>query len=68
MTTTALLALVIQFGPSIIPLVAKLVSDISAGKANATVTPEDMAELMRLQGLTSADIYKTLGIAPPPAA
>lgn len=67
MTTAALLTAVLTYGPSIIPLVQKLVTDISAGKANKEVTPEDMAELSRLAALSSNDIYARLGIIPPPA-
>lgn len=68
MTTAALLTAVLTYGPSIIPVVGKLVADIEAGKSNATVTSADLAELARLAGLSSASIYQSLGIAPPPAA
>lgn len=50
-----------------LPLVAKLMSDIKAGKTQTTVTPEDLLELKRLSDQTSADIYAKLGIVPPPA-
>lgn len=66
MTTAALLTAVLTYGPSIIPLVQKLVADIEAGKGNATVTSADLAELARLAAESSSDIYKRLGIAPPP--
>lgn len=65
MTTAALLTAVLTYGPSIIPLVQKLVADIEAGKGNATVTSADLAELARLANESSSDIYKRLGIAAP---
>lgn len=68
MTTAALLTALLTYGPSIIPLVQKLVADIHAGKANQEVTPEDWAELLALANQTSSSIYARLGIAPPPAA
>lgn len=67
MTTAALLAAVLQYGPTIIPLVAKLVANIEAGKGNQTVTAADLAELATLANQTGEDIYKRLGITPPPA-
>lgn len=68
MTTAALLTAVLTYGPSIIPLVQKLVGDIAAGKGQAQVTPEDLAELAKLAAQSSNDIYVRLGIVPPPAA
>lgn len=68
MTTAALLTALLTYGPSIIPLVAKLHSDIAAGKSNQQVTPEDLAELVALANQSASDIYKRLGIAPPPPA
>lgn len=68
MTTAALLTAVLTYGPSIIPLVQKLVGDIEAGKGNQTVTAADLAELNRLASESSADVYKRLGISPPSAA
>jgi hypothetical protein len=68
MTFATLLSAVLQYGPSVIPLAQKLVSAIEAGRANATVTAADLAELVRLSAQTSADIYAREGIAPPPAA
>lgn len=67
MTTAALLAAVLQYGPTIVPLVAKLVANIEAGKGNQTVTAADLAELATLASQTGEDIYKRLGITPPPA-
>lgn len=68
MTFSALLPLLLQYGPSIIPLVSKLVANIEAGKGNTTVSDADWAELNRLASQTSSDIYARLGITPPPAA
>jgi hypothetical protein len=51
-----------------LPLIAKLMQDIKAGKTQTTVTPEDLLELKRLADQTSADIYAKLGITPPPPA
>lgn len=65
MTTAALLTALLQYGPTIIPLVAKLVADIEAGKASTVVTSADLAELSRLGQLTAADIYKSVGVTPP---
>ena len=67
MTTAALLGAVLTYGPSIIPLVQKLVADIEAGRGNALVTAADLAELARLANQTGEDIYARLGITPPPA-
>jgi hypothetical protein len=66
MTSSAILALVVQFGPTIIPLIAKLVANIQAGKGETKVSDADWAELNRLASQTSADIYARMGIAPPP--
>jgi hypothetical protein len=65
MTTSVLLGLVIQYGPSIIPLIQKLIADIEAGKGNAVVSAADLAALSAMANQTSADIYKRLGITPP---
>lgn len=67
MTTAALLTAILTYGPSVIPLISKLVADIQTGKANKEVTPEDWAELLALSQQTSASIYARLGITPPPA-
>lgn len=67
MTTAALLALIMQYGPSVVPLIAKLVADVKAGKGASEVTDADWAELLRLQGLSAASIYQREGIALPPA-
>lgn len=66
MTTAALLTAVLTYGPSILPLIQKLVADIEAGKSNTTVSAADIAELVTLSQQTSNDIYARLGIATPP--
>ena len=68
MTIAAVLGLVATYGPSIIPLIQKLVADVEAGKGNQTVTSADLAELAALANQTGADVYKKAGIALPPAA
>ncbi len=67
MTIAALLALVAQYGPTIVPLVAKLVADVNAGRGEEQLKQADWDELARLSGLSGADIYARLGIALPPA-
>lgn len=57
-----------QLGTVGIPLIAKLMADISAGRTQTTVTVEDLAELARLSNQKAEDIYAKLGITPPPAA
>lgn len=66
MTPVTLLAAVLQYGPSIIGVVQKLVTDIEAGRGQKEVTAADLAELARLAGQTGEDIYARIGIAPPP--
>jgi len=68
MTTAALLTALLTYGPSILPLIQKLVGDIEAGRGNQTVTAADLAELQRLAAESSTDIYTRLGITPPPPA
>lgn len=65
MTTAALLTALLQFGPTILPLLVKLVGDIQAGKGGQTVTLEDLQELNRLASQTGEDIYARFGITPP---
>lgn len=65
MNTAALLTAVLQFGPTIVPLVAKLVADIEAGKGAKIVTSADLAELVRLGNLTAADVFKAQGVTFP---
>ncbi len=68
MTPAAILTAVLQFGPSIIPIIAKLVSDIQAGRGQTQATQADWDELTRLSNLTAESIYAQLGITPPPPA
>lgn len=68
MTTAALLTALLTYGPSILPLAQSLVADIEAGKGNKEVTAADIAALVALANQSSSDIYKRLGIAPPPAS
>lgn len=68
MTYAAILNAVLLYGPSIIPLIQKLVVNVQAGKNNENVTPEDWAELTRLASLSSSTIYARLGIAMPVAS
>lgn len=68
MSPLLLAQLIAQLGTVGIPLIAKLIADIQAGKTATTVTPEDLAELARLAAQQAEDIYKRLGILPPPAA
>lgn len=68
MNVATLLGLVANYGPSIIPLVQKLVKDIEAGRGNSLVTSADLDELARLAKLDSSTIYAKLGITLPPSA
>jgi hypothetical protein len=67
MTFAALLQLVLTYGPSVVPLAQKLVANVKA-RGNDTITDADWDELTRLANQTSDDIYKRLGITPPPKA
>ncbi len=66
MTFAIALELLMKYGPSAVMMGEKLIADITAGKANETVTPEDWAELKRLGSQAGEDIYARLGIEPPP--
>lgn len=68
MTFETLLPLVLQYGPSIIPIVQKLVAAVQAGRSNETVSDADWAELTRLASQKAEDIYLRFGIVPPPPA
>lgn len=68
LTAGTLLSAILTYGPSIIPVVSKLVTDIKAGGTNKEVTVADLAELQALADQSAADIYKRLGITPPPPA
>lgn len=63
----SLLDKALTYGPTAIAIVSKIHADISAGRSQTSVTPEDLAELARLSGLNSKEIYARLGISLPPA-
>lgn len=66
MTPAAILTALLQFGPTIIPLLAKLAADIKAGRGQQEVTQADWDELARLSALTSASIDARYGLVLPP--
>lgn len=68
MTTASLLTAVLTYGPTILPLISKLVADIEAGRSNKVVTSADLQELLKLSQQSAADIYARLNITLPPAA
>ncbi len=67
MTPAALIALIIQYGPSVVPLLSRLAADVKAGRGQQELTAADWDELTRLAGLTGAAIYAREGVALPPA-
>ena len=71
MTAAAIAAFILQFGPSALaalPVLQKLFTDIKAGLGEKEVTPEYWAEINRLGAQSAEDIYRRLGIVPPPPA
>jgi hypothetical protein len=48
-----------------LPIITKLMGDISAGRTQTTVTAEDLAELSRLSSLTGEKIFESMGAVPP---
>jgi hypothetical protein len=66
MSPVLLAELIRSVGTIGLPLIAKLMEDIKAGRTQTTVTPEDLLELKRLADQSAIDIYAKLGIAPPP--
>lgn len=64
MTPGAILALVLQYGPSIIPLIAQLTAWIRDNKKE--VTAEDFALLARYASTTADDYLREAGIVRPP--
>lgn len=68
LTISSLLQLILQYGPTIVPLLQKLYADIASGKGNQEVTQADLDALAKLSTQTSADIYLRLGITPPSAS
>ncbi len=67
MTFAALLPLLVQYAPEAIGVIGHVVTNIAAGRSQATVTDADWTELDRLAANTSAAIYARLGITPPTA-
>lgn len=65
MSLAVVLQLLATYGPSIIPLIKKVVADVEAGKSNTVVTAADLDILAQLAAQTGEDIYKRLGITPP---
>lgn len=66
MTPAAILLAVLQYGPSILPLVGQIQQWIKDGKND--VTPEDIAQLIAFGKKTAADYLAEAGVAAPPAA
>jgi hypothetical protein len=62
MTTAAIISLVLQYGPNIIPLVQQLVAWAEGGKT--TLTSEDLALLVKL-GNTPSSAYLAAAGGPP---
>lgn len=63
MTPAAILALVLQYGPSVVPLIAQLTAWVKDGKKE--VTAEDLALLTRYASATADDYLKAAGIVRP---
>lgn len=63
MTPAALLALVVKYGPSIVPIVKKLVVDAKGG--DKPISDADWAELDRLAALAGEGLYRSAGVVPP---
>lgn len=71
MTIAAIAAFIQTFGPAAmaaLPLLEKLYADIKAGRGQQEATPADWTEINRLAAQSAEDIYKRLGITPPPPA
>jgi hypothetical protein len=66
MTFATLLPLLLTYGPSIIPLISKITAAIDAGRANETISAAEWADLSRLASQSAEDIYRRLGVTPPP--
>lgn len=67
MSPVLLAQLISAVGTVGLPLVTKLMGDINAGRAQTTVTVEDLAELSRLSQLTAAEIFARHGVTAPAA-
>ena len=71
MTITAVALFIEKFGPlalQALPVLQKLYADIAAGRGQQVVTDADWIELNRLASQSGEDIYRRLGIVPPPPA
>lgn len=66
MTYLAILELLLKYGPTAVSMGQKIVAAIKAGKGNAEVSDADWVELNRLASQSAEDIYRRLGIEPPP--
>ena len=62
MTPALILSAVLQYGPSVLPIVQSLVGMIRDKKTE--VTPEDIAQLIELGKKGAADYLKDAGGAP----
>lgn len=67
MTWAIALDLLLKYGPQAVVFGQKIYDNVQAGRGNSVVTADDIAELVRLSSQSGEDIYKKLGIAPPPA-
>lgn len=63
MTPAIIAQLLIAYGPTVLPLVQKLIAWIESGKKD--VTSADIAELIAYGNKTSADYLKDAGISKP---
>ena len=64
MTPALILQAVLQFGPTIIPLISQLAAWAEGGKKE--VTAADLAQLVALGTKTSADYLREAGVNPSP--
>lgn len=65
LTVSAVLELLLRYGPAAVDMARKLAQDIAAGRGNQPVTDAMWLELDRLANQTAGDIYARLGITPP---
>lgn len=63
MTPAVVLAAVLQYGPTVLPLIQQLAEMAKSGKTE--VTPEDIAQLIAYGKKTSADYLREAGVTPP---
>jgi hypothetical protein len=68
MSPVLLAQLISTLGTVGLPLIARLIEEVKAGKTQTTVTAEDLLELHRLSNLKAADIFAKQGAPLPPAA